>query len=65
MNRRTLLGWVASAAATLPFERLRLLVQPRDLTPDAIVFLQEIAPTVLPASLGAARTRATVDKFVA
>ena len=65
MNRRTLLGWVASAAATLPFERLRLLAQPRDLTPEAIALLHEIAPTVLPASLGAARTRATVDKFVA
>ena len=65
MNRRTLLRWVASAAATLPFERLRLLAQPRDLTPEAIALLQEIAPTVLPASLGAARTRATVDTFVA
>jgi hypothetical protein len=65
MNRRTLLRWAASAAAVLPFERLRLLAQPRDLTPEAIAILREIAPTVLPASLGAARIAVTVDKFVA
>lgn len=65
LNRRTLLRWVASAAATLPFERLRLLAQPRDLTPEAVALLHEIAPTVLPSALGAARTTATVEKFVA
>ena len=65
VNRRTLLQWGASAAAVLPFERLRLLAQPRDLTPDAIAMLREIAPTVLPTSLGAARTAETVDRFVA
>lgn len=65
MNRRTLLRWVASAAAVLPFDRLRLLAQPRDLSPDAVALLRAIAPTVLPASIGAARTAATVDKFVA
>jgi hypothetical protein len=64
MKRRTFLQWTASAAAMLPFERLRLLAQPRDLTPEAIATLYEIAPTVIPASLGAARTRATVDTFV-
>ena len=65
MKRRTLLQWLASAAAVLPFERLRLVAQPRDLTPDAIALLQEIAPTVLPSALGARRTAATVEKFVA
>jgi hypothetical protein len=65
MQRRTLLQWVASAAAMLPFERIRLLAQPRDLTPEAITTLREIAPTVLPASLGAAHIAATVDQFVA
>jgi len=65
MKRRTLLQWVASAAAVLPLERVRLLAQPRELTPEAIAVLREIAPTVLPSSLGPARTAATVDAFVA
>jgi hypothetical protein len=65
MRRRTLLQWLASATAVLPFERVRLLAQPRDLTPESIALLREIAPTVLPASLGIARTTAVVDKFVA
>jgi len=64
MNRRTILQWFASGAAVLPFQRLRLLAQPRELTPAAIARLHEIAPTVLPASLGADRLRRTVDKFV-
>jgi hypothetical protein len=64
MKRRTFLQWTASAAAILPFERLRLLAQPRDLTPDAITALHDIAPAVIPASLGAAKIRTTVDKFV-
>ena len=68
MKRRTLLQWIASlssAAAILPFDRIRLLAQPRELTPEAIAALHDIAPTVLPSSIGAARTREIVDKFVA
>jgi len=65
MHRRTLLQWAASAAAVLPFERLRLLAQARDLTPESVAVLRAIAPTVLPSALGPARTAATVDKFVA
>jgi len=65
MRRRTLLQWLASATAVLPFERIRLLAQPRDLTPESIALLREIAPTVLPTSLGGARTAAVVDRFVA
>jgi len=64
MQRRTLLQWAASCAAVLPFQRLRLLAQPRELTPAAIATLHEISTTVLPASLGADRVRGTVDKFV-
>jgi hypothetical protein len=64
MKRRTFIQWAASAAAILPFERIRLLAQPRELTPEAIVTLRDIAHTVLPASLGEVRIRATVDKFV-
>jgi hypothetical protein len=65
MKRRTLLQWMASTAAILPFERLRLYAQPRELTPEAIATLHEIAATVIPASLGAAQLRDTADKFVA
>src|SRR6185295_7668997 len=36
MQRRTLLQWAASCAAVLPFQRLRLLAQPRELTPAAV-----------------------------
>ena len=64
MRRRTLLQWVASCAAAVPFRPLRLLAQPRELTTDAIAMLHQIAPTVLPASLGAAQLRGVVDKFV-
>jgi hypothetical protein len=65
MQRRTLLQWVLSATALLPFERLRLLAQPRELTPDALAMLRDVAPTLLPASLGAARIAGTVDRFAA
>jgi hypothetical protein len=64
MRRRTLLQWAATLTAALPLGRLRLFAQPRDLTPEAIATLHEIAPTVLPASLGAARIGAIVDRFV-
>jgi hypothetical protein len=64
MKRRTLLQWAASIAAVLPFERIRVLAQPRELTADAVAMLHEIAPAVLPASLGADRLRSIVDGFV-
>jgi hypothetical protein len=64
MQRRTLLQWAASCAAVLPFQRLRLLAQPRELTPAAVAMLHEISSTVLPASIGAEAVRATVDRFV-
>ncbi len=64
MKRRTLLQWIASTAAILPLDRIRLFAQPRELTPDAIATLHEIAATVIPASLGAAQIRDTANKFV-
>ncbi len=64
MKRRTLLQWATAVAAILPFERIRLLAQPRELTPEAIDLLREIAPTVLPSALGARRISAMVDQFV-
>jgi hypothetical protein len=65
MKRRTLLQWTAALTALLPFERLRVFAQPRDLTSQSIATLHEIAPTVLPSALGQARVRAQVDKFIA
>ncbi len=65
MNRRALLRWMASMPALLPLHRVQLSGQTRDLTPDAVAMLNEIAPTVLPAAIGAARIRETTDKFVA
>lgn len=65
MNRRTVLQWIAALPAIVPFTRLRIFAQPRDLTPEAVALLQEIAPTVLPTSLDAARVRGIADKFVA
>jgi hypothetical protein len=64
MKRRTLLQMAAAAAAVLPFERVRLLAQPREFSPEAIVTLHTLAPTVIPSSLGERRTRDVVDKFV-
>jgi hypothetical protein len=63
MKRRTLLQWLASAAAILPFERVRLLAQPRELTPEALDTLRQIAPTLLPSSLGSRGVATVVDGF--
>jgi hypothetical protein len=65
MKRRTVLQWLAAVPAILPFQSLRLLAQPRELTPDAIAALHDIAPTVLPTALGDQRARAVADKFIA
>jgi hypothetical protein len=65
MKRRTLLQWLGGLAAALPFERIRVFAQPRELTPAAVATLREVAPTVLPHELGAVRINAVVDKFVA
>ncbi len=64
MKRRALLQWLMSAAAILPFERIRLFAQPRELTPDAVATLREVAPTVLPSSIGARQIADVVDRFV-
>ena len=67
MNRRTLLQWMASAAAVLPFNaRLRQYgLTPRELTPDAIQMLSEVTKTVIPQSIGDVRTRAMMARFIA
>ncbi len=65
MKRRTLLQSMAAATAALPLRTVHLFAQPRELTAEAVSLLHEIAPTVLPSTLGAARVRAVVDRFVA
>lgn len=64
MKRRTLLQWLAAIPAILPFQSLRVFAQPRELTADAIAELHDIAPTVLPTTLDAARVRSITDNFV-
>jgi len=64
MKRRTLLQWTAAAAAVMPFERIKLLAQPRELTPEAIATLRTIAPTVIPSSLCPKKIDEVVDRFV-
>ena len=64
MKRRTVLQWLAAVSTALPFQSLRVFAQPRELTPDAIAVLHEIAPTVLPAALGDQGIRSVTDSFV-
>jgi hypothetical protein len=64
MKRRTLLQLIAAAPMAVPFRDVLLFAQPHDLTPTAIAALHDIAPTVLPATLGD-KTRGVADKFVA
>ncbi len=65
MKRRTLLQLIAAVPVTVPFSDVLLFAQPRELTPQAVAALHEVAPTVLPASLGDTRVRGITDKFVA
>ena len=65
MQRRTLLQWLAAASAAVPFNRVRLWAQPRELTPESMAVLRDVASTVLPASIGAERANATVERFIA
>ncbi len=65
MKRRTLLQWLAAIPAIIPFESARLFGQRRELTPEAIAELHDIAATVLPSTLGDVRVHSITDKFVA
>ena len=65
MRRRTLLQAIVPRSRALSFSRLRLNAQIRTLTPEAIATLQEVAATVLPASIGADTISLTADRFVA
>src|SRR5437764_15378013 len=65
MKRRTLLQLIAAAPIAVPFRDVLLFAQPRELTPAAIAALHDIAPTVLPTTLGDNGARQVADKFVA
>ncbi|MGE3274642.1 MAG: hypothetical protein AB7O67_05990 [Vicinamibacterales bacterium] len=65
MRRRTLLQWVAAVLPALPYARVRLAAQTRTLTPEALVTLEEVGETVLPASIGADQRRQAVRRFAA
>ncbi len=64
MKRRTLLQSFV-AVVLVPVKRIRLLAQPRELTPEALTTLRAVASTVLPVSLGQARIDSAVDRFAA
>ena len=65
MKRRTLLQRAAAMLAMLPAIRIRAFAQPRELTPEAIATLHDVAATVLPPSIGTAKIKDVADKFVA
>lgn len=65
MRRRTLLQALLSTVPAASLARVRLGAQVRDLTPEAIATLREVAATVLPPSIGADRVSLVVDRFVA
>jgi hypothetical protein len=51
--------------SVLPVARVRLAAQVRSFTPEAARVLRDIAPTVLPESLGADKVSLIVDRFTA
>ncbi|MDH4064243.1 MAG: hypothetical protein OEW19_07560, partial [Acidobacteriota bacterium] len=65
MRRRTLLHAIVSTLPALPLTRVRLGAQVRDLTPEAVAVLREVAATVLPASIGSDVVSLVTDRFVA
>ena len=77
MKRRTLLQWLASAAATLPLLRVFLadlsavalaeveaLARVDELAADHVLVLRDVAATVLPAAIGAKGQDQAVDNFL-
>lgn len=65
MKRRTLLQRAAAMLAFVPVVRIRAFAQSRELTPEAIATLHDVAATVLPPSIGGAKIKDVADKFVA
>ena len=64
MRRRTLIQSALALAAAMPFRGVRVWAQTATFPGVRESTLKELAATVLPASLGRAKTDATADQFV-
>ena len=68
MNRRTLLRWLVSGAATLPLRRADLsaiaLAKADELSAGHVFVLRDVATTVLPSAIGAKGQDEAVDNFL-
>ena len=62
MNRRVLLQWIVSGAATLPL--LRVTLRADELSAGHVFVLRDVATTVLPSVIGAKGQDAAVDEFL-
>ena len=62
MNRRVLLQWIVSGAATLPLLRVRLRAD--ELSAGHVFVLRDVASTVLPSAIGAKGQDEAVDNFL-
>lgn len=62
LERRTLLQWLGSAAASLPL--LRVSLHADELTADQVLVLRDVAATVLPSAIGARGQDQAVDQFL-
>jgi hypothetical protein len=63
MKRRTLLGWFATAAGTLPFPFLRIWAQTAGFPGQHAGTLRQLAKLVLPTELGREGTDRIAEKF--
>ena len=62
MNRRVLLQWIVSGAATLPL--LRVTLRADELSAGHVFVLRDVATTVLPSEIAAKGQDAAVDEFL-
>jgi hypothetical protein len=62
MKRRTLLQWLGSAAASLPW--LRVDLHGEELSPGDVLILRDVARTVLPSAIGAKGQDDAVDELL-
>lgn len=62
MRRRTLLQWMATSAAVLPW--MRVALQAQELQPAHVFILRDAAATVLPSAIGSKGQSDAVDNFL-
>lgn len=63
MRRRRLLQWMAAGAASWPLLRVRVHAA-NELSPNELLVLRDVAPTVLPSRLGTNGIEDAVNEFV-